>query len=103
MCFEMIVTFLLPLLTVISSTPIGSSNINDTCIFKEGDKFPSFIHHLGDNTEITLCSNDTCLCDGSNTGYKNCQRCCCAIRERIEGSDYLTFDSRTSSFTSERY
>ena len=86
-------TLLLPSLDFISSTPVSSLNINDTCIFKDKDKFPSFISHMGGNTEIILCSNDTCICDGSDTGYKGCQRCCCAIRERFEGNESLTFES----------
>ena len=88
-----VLTLLLPLFALISSTPLSSSNINDTCIFQDGDKFPSFIYHMGGNTEIILCSNDTCLCDGSDTGYKGCQSCCCAIRERIEGNESLKFES----------
>ena len=97
---EMILTLLLPLFAFISSTPLSSSNINDRCIFKDGDKFPSFIYHMGGNTEIILCSNDTCLCNGSDTGYKDCQSCCCAIRERIEGNGSLKFES---SYNSELY
>ena len=84
-------TLLLPLFAFISSTPLSGSDINDTCLFKDGDKFPSFIYQMGDNTEIILCSNTTCLCDGSDTGYKGCQSCCCAIKERTEGNGSLLF------------
>ena len=87
-------TLLLPLLAFISSTPLSSSDIKDTCIFKDGDTFPSFIYHVGGgNTVIISCSNDTCICDGSNIGYIGCQSCCCAIRQRTEGNESLTFES----------
>ena len=94
-------TLLLPLFAFISSTPLSSSNINDTCIFKDGDKFPSFIYHMGGNTEILLCSNLTCHCDGSDTGYKGCQSCCCGIREGTEGNGSLTFEITENSYTVE--
>ena len=48
---------------------------------------------MGDATDIIQCSNETCLCNGSNTGYKDCQSCCCAIRERFEGNGSHKFES----------
>ena len=90
---EMILILPLPFLVLISSTTLGSRKINDTCIFKEGEKFPSFINHMGDVIDIIQCSNETCLCNGSNTGYKDCQSCCCAIRERFEGNGSHKFES----------
>ena len=97
---ESILTLPLPFLVFISSTTLGSRKVKDKCIFKEGDKFPSFIRHVGDITDTIPCSNNTCLCNGSRTGYKDCQSCCCAIRERFKGNGSLKFES---SYNSELY
>ena len=62
-------TLLLPLFAFISSTPLSGSDINDTCLFKDGDKFPSFIYQMGDNTEIILCSIASAMVQTQDTKY----------------------------------
>ena len=52
---------------------------------------------MGEVTDIIQCSNETCLCDGSNAGYKDCQSCCCAIKKRFEGNGSHKFESSSTS------
>ena len=71
---------------LVYSTPVNQPETNDRCLFKDGDRFPTFMLYVNGKTTELLCSNDTCLCNGTNTGYIGCQSCCCTIRERIQGN-----------------
>ena len=84
------ITLILPLIFFSSAADVSSSAINteinnEFCSFKDGDKNPTFLYNKGGQSVEILCTNETCHCDGSNTGYKGCQKCCCSIRERSEG------------------
>ena len=86
---ELLLILLIPTFTLICSTPMNEPKTNDRCRFKDENRFPTFLHYVnGKRTEI-LCSNVTCQCDGTNTGYLGCQSCCCTARERIQGNENL--------------
>ena len=82
---ELRLALLIPTFAFVYATPVNEPGTNGRCLFKDRDRFPTFMHHVSGKTIELLCSNDTCLCDGTNTGYKGCQSCCCTIRERIQG------------------
>ena len=88
MSIELFVVTLLAVISLIYSTPVGNQQTRDTCFFKDGVKNPYFLYYLSVEQPIEIeCSKDTCLCDGSNTGYRGCQSCCCTIREKHEGNE----------------
>ena len=88
MSTELSVATLLAVMSFIYSTPVGNEQTRDTCFFKDGVKTPYFLYYLTNEQFIEIgCSRDTCLCDGSNTGYTGCQSCCCTIREKREGNE----------------
>ena len=89
-------------INLISSNPASNKHSRDTCTFRDGEKVPTFMYHLGGDQFIEiLCSKDTCHCDGSNTGYKGCQSCCCAMREKHEGNKKINkIHSRVNPFFS---
>ena len=88
MSTELSVATLLFVISFIYSTPVGNQQTTDTCFFKDGVKNPYFLYYLGDGQFVKIkCSRDTCLCDGSKTGYTGCQSCCCTIREKREGNE----------------
>ena len=64
---------------------------NEVCSFKDGNKYPTFLYNNGEQSEEINCTKETCKCDGSNTGYEGCQKCCCGIRERFEGNKILCY------------
>ena len=85
---ELFAALLFAVMNLISSSPVSNKHNRDNCIFKDGEKVPTFIYQLsGDQYVQILCSKDTCHCDGSNTGYKGCQSCCCAMRQKNEGNE----------------
>ena len=87
MAGKLFAAVLFGVMNLISSNPVSNEHNRDTCIFRDGEKVPTFIYHLGGDQFIEiLCSKDTCHCDGSSTGYKGCQSCCCAMREKHEGN-----------------
>ena len=70
---ELFAVLLFAVMSWISSNP--ASNV-DTCIFKDEEKVLTFLHHLTGERYIEIkCSRDICHCDGSNTGYRDCQSC----------------------------
>lgn len=87
MMVELLVTLFFTVLICISSVPLNNEPDRDTCKFKDGYSRPTFVYFMGVEKMNILCSNDSCHCDGSSTGYPGCQNCCCTVRERIEGND----------------
>ena len=102
MAAKFLIVVLFGVINLISSNPVSNNHNRDTCTFRDGEKVPTFMYHLGGDQFIEiLCSKDTCHCDGSNTGYKGCQSCCCAMREKHEGNKKINkIHSRVNSFFS---
>ena len=71
-----------------SPAAINTEINTEFCSFKGDDKNPSFLYNKGGQSVEILCTNETCHCDGSKTGYEDCQKCCCSIRERFEGKSF---------------
>ena len=87
---ELFLALLIPAFGLICSTPLNGPKTKEKCTFKDGDRIPTFLYFVnGESTEV-LCSNGNCQCNGSNTGYKGCQSCCCTIRERIHSNKNLS-------------
>ena len=102
MSIELPVAVLLFVISFIYSTPVGNEQTRDTCFFKDGIKNPYFLYYLGGEQYIEIkCSKDTCHCDGSNTGYTDCQSCCCTIKEKREGNEsfYTSIGLSAEAFT----
>ena len=92
---DLFAVLLFAVMNLISSSP--ASNV-DTYIFKDEEKVPTFLYHLIGGRYIEIkCSRDICHCDGSNTGYRDCQSCCCAMRKKNEGNQKI--DERHSLMT----
>lgn len=91
------INLMLPLILISSAADVSSAAINteintEFCSFKGDDKNPSFLYNKGGQSVEILCTNETCHCDGSKTGYEDCQKCCCSIRERFEGKSFFVFE-----------
>ena len=86
---ELLLAVLILTFALVCFIPLNEPETNDRCLFKDGDQFPTFTHDSNGKTTELLCCNDTSLCDGTNTGYKGCQSCCCTIKEKIQGNENL--------------
>ena len=86
MNISLLTTIIVLFVADVSSTPVNAQKNNDVCSFKDGNTFPTFLYNNDEQSEEITCTNKTCQCDGSNTGYKGCQKCCCGIRKRFEGN-----------------
>ena len=94
---KLFAVLLLEVMSLMSSNPVSNE---DTCIFKDEGKIPTFLHHLIGVGFIEIkCSKDICHYDGNNTGYRGCQSCCCVMREKHEGNKKTDERSERYSLT----
>ena len=49
------------------------------------------------------CEEPNCYCDGSGTGYRGCQSCCCVTKHRRQSSAEQIKDCKGTCFTSQMY
>ena len=49
------------------------------------------------------CEEPNCYCDGSGTGYRGCQSCCCVTKHRRQSSTKHAKDCKGRCFTSQLY